>query len=139
MHRFGSDNQREFPMRYKGFIAAILLVVFCTAANAQDNVYKFHGPWKTTNRRLDGVQTAEVTRLAAEEWKMRVYGTWQGVDYDYTVKFSGPPDKLRGTAQIDGADYEWTGFINQARFKGSFTGSRYTGSFEMLRVEKNGI
>jgi len=51
--------------------------VFCTAANAQDNVYKFHGPWKTTNRRLDGVQTAEVTRLAAEEWKMRVYGTWR--------------------------------------------------------------
>lgn len=93
----------------------------------------YEGPWKTTNRKLDGIQTAEVKWVDKEKWEARFYGTWQRVDYSYNVKFTGPQEALKGTAEIDGAYYEWTGQIGDKKFIGKFTGDRYTGSFEMNR------
>lgn len=112
-------------------ILALVLCLFGTVALAGE--YKFEGPWKTTNRRLDGVQTCIVTWDGKESWSGRFYGIWQGVDFDYTVKFQGPPHALKGTAVIDGARYSWTGTIDREKFVGSFTGDRYTGSFNMAR------
>tara|TARA_Y100000034_G_C6875327_1_gene400237 strand:- start:1332 stop:1538 length:207 start_codon:yes stop_codon:yes gene_type:complete len=67
---------------------------------------------------------------------MRVFGTWMGVKYDYNVDFTGPIDDLKGTATIDGASYTWKGTITKKKFKATFTGSRYTGYFDMDRVDK---
>lgn len=94
----------------------------------------FEGPWRTTNRKLDGIMTCVVTPVSEEKWQGRFYGVWQGVPFDYTVPFSGPANKLQGTATIDGASYTWTGEITrdpQPTFKATFGGSRYIGSFEM--------
>lgn len=94
----------------------------------------YHGTWKTTNRKLDGEMTAVVTELGQEKWRGRFYGVWQGVPFDYTVNFAGPPSDLRGTAVIDHADYQWRGSLSDEsprRFKGSFGGSRYTGYFDL--------
>jgi hypothetical protein len=101
-------------------------------AEAEDRV--FVGPWKTTNRPLDGQMTCIVKELGDDQWQGRFYGVWQGVPFDYTVKFTGPASSLKGTAVIDNADYTWTGAIKDgspATFKGKFGGSRYTGHFEL--------
>jgi hypothetical protein len=106
-------------------------------SSAEDRV--FEGPWKTTNRKLDGIMTCVVKDLGDEKWQGRFYGVWQGVPFDYTVKFSGPRDSFKGTAVIDYADYNWTGSIDDsspAVFKGSFGGSRYTGFFALKEKQK---
>jgi hypothetical protein len=107
----------------------------CQAACAADAMYV--GTWKTTNRKLDGTMTCAVKELGDEKWQGRFYGVWQGVPFDYTVAFSGPPVSLRGTATIDGANYTWTGTIAPGNseapgaFQGTFGGSRYNGSFAL--------
>lgn len=93
----------------------------------------YYGTWVTTNRRLDGTMQADVTNLGNDNWSGRFFGVWQGVDFDYTVKWSGPPENLTGTAVIDHADYQWNGDIADDHFKGKFTGSRYTGHFDLKR------
>ncbi|HEY2413262.1 MAG TPA: hypothetical protein VGI40_13515, partial [Pirellulaceae bacterium] len=86
------------------FSAAVALCSaagFSAAAVAEDATYE--GPWHTTNRKLDGTMTCAVKDLGDEKWSGRFYGQWQGVPFDYTVAFSGPPEKLQGKATIDGA------------------------------------
>lgn len=126
--------------RFRSALASTLLLAMAAVASGQD--YVFEGPWHTTNRKLDGIMTCEVNDLGDDQWQGRFHGVWQGVPFDYTVKFDGPPAKLRGKAQIDGADYEWTGSMTReataespGRFKGSFGGTRYTGYFDLK--EKN--
>jgi len=116
-------------------LASLTWLVVCSAALAQDLVYE--GPWNTTNRKLDGIMTGEVTRTGDEKWQGRFHGIWQGVDFDHTVVFTGPPSDLRGTATIDGAHYDWTGEMilgtakSPGRFKGKFGGERYAGYFDL--------
>jgi hypothetical protein len=110
----------------------MVLLTVPAPASGQERVYE--GTWLTTNRKLDGTMTGVVTDLGNQQWRGHFYGVWQGVAFSYTVKFSGPPDKLHGTAVIDGADYEWTGSMNQQApgwFKGSFGGNRYFGRFQL--------
>jgi len=117
-------------------IALAVIVCFgASIAHAETMVYQ--GTWKTTNRKLDGTMTCVVTPVASEKWKGRFYGTWQGVDFDYTVDMLGPPDKLHGTATIDGAAYEWKGWMKGDTFKTNFGGDRYTGSFELQKKKKS--
>jgi hypothetical protein len=110
----------------------LTLILDSTASMAADTTCV--GTWNTTNRKLDGTMTCVVTEMGAEQWRGRFYGVWQGVAFDYTVPFSGPPSDLRGTAQIDGADYTWKGQITKGSpgdFKGTFGGTRYYGSFDL--------
>jgi hypothetical protein len=102
-------------------------------AVAEDAVYE--GTWHTTNRKLDGTMTCTVKDLGDNKWSGRFYGQWQGVPFDYTVPFSGPPDKLQGKATIDGADYIWSGSYNpdDGHFKGQFGGNRYSGYFDLVK------
>ena len=124
-------------MRRLVLICSLLaLTAWCDIAAGQQMV--FEGPWKTTNRKLDGIMTCVVTPVGEEQWKGRFYGVWQGVPFDYTVAFSGPPSDLKGTATIDGAHYDWTGEMEHgesaqrpSRFKARFGGSRYAGYFDM--------
>jgi hypothetical protein len=117
----------------KTFLCAVLLIAATAGANAEERIYS--GPWKTTNRKLDGVMTCIVTPLAKNKWHGRFFGTWQGVDFDYKVDFQGPSDDLRGTATIDGAAYAWRGRIDPRSFRANFAG-QYNGSFELLRRTK---
>jgi len=113
----------------KSLIFACLLLMGSQAC-AADLVYV--GPWRTTNRPLDGIMNAVVSDLGENNWRGRFYGTWQGVDFDYVVVFTGPADDLSGTAIIDGASYKWRGRLNSDGFNGTFTGDRYNGHFELL-------
>jgi hypothetical protein len=112
-------------------VLAACLLIFCgSACLASDTI--FEGPWHTTNRKLDGIMTCVVHDLGNGNWQGRFSGNWHGVDFDYAVPFTGPPTHLRGTAQIDGADYTWTGSITSnspATFQGTFGGTRYEGYF----------
>lgn len=112
------------------FFLSILLLLCVSVASAADT---FEGTWLTKERRLDGRMTAVVKDLGGDQWSARFYGRWQGVDYDYTVKFAGKPDKLTGKATIDGARYDWKGSIDEKKFAGTFTGDRYNGSFDLSR------
>jgi len=110
----------------------LVLLASCAAAGAKDLVYE--GTWVTTNRQLDGTMTCVVTDLGDNKWRGHFYGVWSGQKFSYKVDFRGPPDKLRGQAVIDGADYEWTGEMGKGSpgsFKGKFWGSRYTGHFAL--------
>jgi|SRR4051812_12371667 len=119
----------------KLLLAVLLLAP--SAANAKELIYE--GTWRTTNRPLNGTMTCVVTDLGKHEWQGRFSGVWEGQAFSYTVRFSGPPERLRGRAEIDGADYEWTGQMEAGEngsFKGRFGGSRYFGSFELKRKSK---
>jgi hypothetical protein len=92
----------------------------------------YEGTWNTTNRKLDGTMTCVVRQLDDQKWSGRFYGIWQGVDFDYTVTFTGPRSDLQGTATIDGAEYGWRGVISDRSFRGSFQGTRYDGYFVLV-------
>jgi hypothetical protein len=117
------------------YIAAFIAFSLCPVTlRGEDAVYE--GLWRTTNRKLDGVMTCIVTDLQDGNWRGRFHGVWQGVKYDYTVTFSGPPNDLRGKATIDGAHYDWKGQITEdapGAFKGTFGGTRYTGYFDLKK------
>ena len=118
---------------------ALLMSLMSLGSESKAEQRVFEGGWKTTNRKLDGTMTAVVTEVGKERWKGRFYGVWQGVPFDYTVNFAGPPGELRGTAVIDNADYQWNGVMTDEsprRFTGSFGGSRYTGYFDLRAKEK---
>jgi len=119
-------------MKLLFFAAAMSL---CAAAFAEDALYE--GNWHTTNRKLDGVMTCAVKDLGENKWSGRFYGQWQGMPFDYTVAFAGPPDKLQGKATIDGADYLWSGSFNpdEGHFKGQFGGNRYSGYFDLAKKQ----
>lgn len=111
------------------WVLALALWSACTHASAADKI--FYGDWKTTNRKLEGQMTCIVKEKGKEKWEGRFYGIWQGVDFDYTVPFTGPPDHLQGKATIDGAAYVWKARIDKDRFRANFGGDRYTGSFDL--------
>jgi len=112
--------------------ALVLTAVAALSASAADQRV-FEGTWHTTNRKLDGPLTCVVTDASEGNWKGRFYGVWQGVSFDYTVPFTGSRGELHGTATIDGASYSWTGHIDETPgiFKGTFTGNRYNGYFDL--------
>jgi hypothetical protein len=111
----------------------LLVLLGSSWVEAQQKEYIYYGPWHTTNRKLNGDMTAVVKSTGKDQWEGRFYGVWQGVKYDYTVKFVGKADTLTGQAKIDGADYDWKGEIDTEKFKATFTGSRYNGYFDMKR------
>jgi hypothetical protein len=115
-------------MSIRLLFAAVVCFV-CSYSSAADKVY--HGDWKTTNRKLDGQMTCIVTEKGKEQWEGRFYGIWQGVDFDYTVPFTGPLDELQGKATIDGVAYEWKARIDGERFRANFGGDLYRGSFDL--------
>lgn len=110
-------------------LSTLFLFLFCGSALAEDLTYT--GTWVTTNRRLDGTMTCKVTDHGDQRWAGHFYGQWQGQKFSYRVKFTGPRNKLRGTARIDGAEYDWTGEMNEKTFKGKFDGERYVGWFKL--------
>jgi hypothetical protein len=121
----------------KKVLLALVLALFGGTATAEDLVYE--GTWVTTNRQLDGRMTCVATDLGSNKWKGRFYGVWQGRKFDYTVEWTGTPDKLTGKATIDGAKYDWKGEMGAQSpgwFKGSFTGNRYIGSFDLKEKKK---
>lgn len=92
----------------------------------------FEGEWRTTrNRRLDGIMKCHVRRNG-DVYDCRFWGTWQGIDFEYNVKFDGPLDDLKGhPCTIDGARYQWKGSIVDGVFKGDYESNRYDGWFEL--------
>jgi len=121
----------------------LLLFVFINqpVASATDTV-SYEGTWHTINRKLDGTMTCIVTRLGEERWEGRFFGVWQGISFDYTVPFTGSPSDLHGTANIDGADYQWTGKFasgSPGSFKGTFGGTRYNGDFDLKETPRTAI
>jgi hypothetical protein len=121
----------------KKLLLSWLLLCSSVAATAKEVTYE--GTWLTTNRKLDGPITCVVTDVGDNNWRGHFYGVWQGVEFSYKVNFTVPPERLRGKAVIDGANYEWTGEMCQGaagRFKGTFWGDRYFGSFT-LRQKAN--
>jgi hypothetical protein len=110
------------------------LVVLVAPGPAGMNVAVFEGTWVTTNRRMEGTLSCVVTDLGGGHWRGHFQGAYQGTPFSYMVDFTDPADNLRGTAVIDGADYQWTGAIGPGApgwFKGSFTGNRYIGGFDL--------
>lgn len=115
-------------------LAGLALLTSSAMANAGDLLYR--GTWVTTNRQLDGTMSCTVTDLGGDRWRGHFHGVWYGRPFSYKVTFSGPPDKLKGKARIDGADYEWTGQMAKGSFKGKFGGNRYVGSFNLKQEDK---
>ena len=119
----------------KPVAVSLLLSLFVPQIAAADaGESRYVGSWRTTNRKLDGTMTCTVTLRGDEKWRGRFFGVWQGVPFDYLVDFTGPPSALRGSAQIDGADYTWTGKLSAESFQGSFGGNRYTGHFDLKKA-----
>lgn len=123
-------------LNMKTILFALVLLTGSMTLAQKPNVYIYEGPWKTKERRLDGIMTSVVEYKGKQKWKGRFYGTWQGVDFDYNVDFQGYAKELKGVAVIDGAHYQWTGRISEKEFVVQFTGDRYNGSFDLKRKDK---
>lgn len=120
----------------RAVLAGFLVLVASTTAAAKERVYK--GTWVTTNRELDGTLTCVITPRGRDRWHGSFSGVWNGQEFAYEVDFKGPPDKLRGQATIDGAQYEWSGWMTEGRsgtFKGEFWGNRYEGYFTLKQAD----
>jgi len=116
-------------------LAGALLLTAAVESGAGELAYE--GTWVTTNRPLDGTMTCVVTERGDNQRRGHFHGSWQGQPFSYTVDFTGPPERLRGRAVIDGADYEWTGQMTtgpRGSFTGKFWGNRYNGSFALKQV-----
>ena len=113
--------------------SALLIGILLSTSQASGSELIYEGTWKTTNRKLDGTMTCIITPVGKEAWKGRFYGIWQGVDFDYTVDFTGPRTALKGIATIDGAGYRWAARLEEHRFRANFNGDRYEGSFDLKR------
>lgn len=111
----------------------LFVLLFCGIAKADDLVYE--GEWVTNKgRNLDGTMTCVVKDLGKNRWSGKFYGIWQGQRFSYTVSWEGRPDKLKGKATIDGADYDWEGEFGAQSpgwFKGTFVSRRYSGYFNL--------
>jgi hypothetical protein len=121
---------------------------------------RYSGAWVTTkNKKLDGTANCDVKQISKDRWQGKFWGVWQHVPFDYTVEFA--PDKTKnvtgergghdapnikltanatettvaGAATIDGAHYDWTGTLTPKEFNIQFTGSRYEGHMELVRVD----
>jgi len=98
---------------------------------------RYEGDWVTTaNLKLKGTMTAEVTRHVDDKWTGRFFGLWNGRNFSYNIEWTStedilPESKVQGKARIDGASYDWKGEISDLKFKGTFTGTRYTGYFDL--------
>lgn len=96
-------------------------------------VRTFQGDWHTLNHRgqieLHGPMSCEVK----PNGDCRFWGTWQGVDFEYNVKFDGPFENLKGRPiGIDGAIYQWNGSIKDGMFNGTFASNgRHNGIFSL--------
>lgn len=80
--------------------------------------------------------SCDVTALGKRHWQGHFYGNWQGVDFNYTVEFTGPPDNLAGVATIDGVAYQWRARMTRERLIANFTSDRYAGSFDLRAVAR---
>jgi len=98
----------------------------------QDVAGTYQGTWVTTNVPLKGTMKCVVTG-GNEQWKGTFSGVWQGRPFSYNVDWSGPPSAMKGKAVIDRAKYDWNGSIIDGLFKGTYTGNRYNGSFELRK------
>lgn len=116
-------------------LVVLLLFAMPNAIEAADDPSAkfFDGTWNTTKPiKLNGAMRASTTNRG-ERWKARFGGIWQGQPFEYVVPFKGKASTLTGKARIDGADYTWKGKIENDVFSGTFTGTRYTGSFRLKR------
>jgi hypothetical protein len=121
---------------------------------------RYSGPWLTTStKKLNGTTNCEIKQVTNDHWQGRFWGEWQKVPFDYTVAFDrvkNPPEGLEtaqtkitknvdlkiepfgipvaGKAMIDGASYDWIGGLTRNQFNIEFTGSRYEGHLELMRV-----
>jgi hypothetical protein len=118
----------------RSILAGLLVLASFSTASGDELVYE--GRWVATNRPIDGAMTAVVTKLGSNRWHGHFYGVYNGVPYSYEVDFTGTPDRLRGTAVVDDANYVWSGEITQQSFEGSFGGDRYRGTFNLKRKTK---
>lgn len=116
----------------KKLLLTLALLFGSVGTAAADITYE--GTWVTTNVPLEGTMTAVVKDLGNDRWSGRFYGIWQGRKFSYDVEWTGKPGDLTGKAVIDGARYTWKGKMaaqTPGEFEGTFTGSRYTGSFKL--------
>jgi hypothetical protein len=109
-----------------------------------DKQVAYRGTWHTErNLKLDGDMTCDVRYLGCvgpnsepggvHKWKGTFHGTWRRMEFSYDVEWTGPPDNLKGTANIDGVHYTWTGKITEDLFTGEFESNRYIGDFRLER------
>lgn len=94
--------------------------------------FTFTGPWHTTSG-LAADMTCVVTWIDHGKWQGHFYGIWEGAPYEYTVNFTGTPQKLVGTARINGAKYQWEGNMDMGAFTAQYGGNRYSGGFTLYR------
>lgn len=125
------------------YLIALLIVLLTSFAQAEE--YAFHGSWEASNRPINGPMSCEFKSLGNYKYEARFYGIWQGVPFDYPVKFTGTPVKqgdkiikisLKGTATVDFVPYTWTGFADAENLTGTYTSHRYVGSFAMKGAKK---
>lgn len=96
----------------------------------------YNGVWVTGGERkraLNGDMACIVKEVSPGNYTGHFYGTWNGVNFSYFVKFTGTLDKLTGVANIDNNDYTWTGSIQKNRFVGEFRSPRYDGYFDLRK------
>jgi len=98
---------------------------------------KWEGTWHTEKNShhpaLDGKLMCDANLTGDGKWNGKFYGDWRGQRFSYDIEWEGPPEAVTGKADIDGADYRWSGKMTDTDFIGTFESNRYIGNFSMKR------
>ena len=126
-------DERGTPLHFVTHIEDISLAALCAAEAPRAAVHAqaFNIGRSDANYQVRDIAQAVLAGFPGS--RLEITGETGGDPRSYRVDFTGPPEKLKGRAVIDGADYEWTGQMKDGRFKGKFGGNRYLGSFDLKK------
>jgi hypothetical protein len=122
-------------------LLTLALVLAGSPAFAEETTKTWQGTWRNLRFRTIGMlKCAAVTKDDGKTWDGTFEGVFRGRKFRYKARFQGKPGRgqtdLSGTATIDGARYQWTGYIKGTTLYGKFRSSNgYYGNFGLKETK----
>jgi hypothetical protein len=122
-------------------VLTCVLILVCSPAFAEETTKTWQGTWRNLKFRTTGtLKCTAVTKDDGKTWDGTFDGVFQGSRFSYKAKFAGKPGRgrtdLSGDATIDGAKYQWTGYIRGTTLYGKFRASNgYFGNFGLKETK----
>jgi hypothetical protein len=124
----------------KNAVLTFALIFVCSPAFAEETTKVWQGTWRNLKFRTTGTLKCTAVTKDGKNWDGTFEGVFQGRKFRYKAKFVGKPGRgrtdLSGKATIDGAKYQWTGYIRGTALSGKFRASNgYFGNFGLKEVK----
>jgi hypothetical protein len=121
-------------------VVTLALVFASSPAFSEKTTKSWQGTWRNLRFRTSGALKCTAVSKDGKTWDGTFEGVFRGRKFRYKAGFQGKPGRgrtdLSGTATIDGAKYQWTGYIKGATLYGKFRSSNgYYGNFSLKETK----